>query len=67
MRERLNARKFKAILKYNNYELVSTKGDHFKYRNIYTHKTIVIPLELNPMVAKRLIKENNLERQDCIG
>lgn len=50
---------FKKILKKNGYLLVRKRGDHFIYKN-YKGNTISINLRLNPMVARRLIKENRL-------
>ena len=52
-------RQFRKILNKNGFLLVRKRGDHFIYKN-NNGCTISINLRLNPMVAKRLIKENNL-------
>jgi len=46
------------ILKQNGYILLRTKGSHFIYSN--GNRTISINKDLNMMVARRLIKENQL-------
>lgn len=61
MRERrYNRKDFEDILKKNGYHLKRVKGDHFIWSNGKNH--ITINYYLNPMVALRLIKENNLVR-----
>ena len=52
-------RSFIKILKNNGYVLVRKRGDHFIYKN-KDGNIISINLKLNPMVARRLIKENEL-------
>jgi len=46
------------ILKDNQFYLVRIKGSHFVYSN--GERTVAINKDLNMMVAKRLIKENEL-------
>ena len=46
------------ILKENKYTLIRIKGSHFVYSN--GERTVAINKDLNMMVAKRLIKENEL-------
>lgn len=46
------------ILKANGFGLVRIKGSHFMYSN--GKRTISINKDLNMMVARRLIKENEL-------
>lgn len=48
----------KKILKLNGYSLNRTKGSHFIYSN--GCNTISINKDLNMMVARRIIKENQL-------
>lgn len=47
------------ILKYNGYRPDRKKGDHHIYSDI-NGKTITINARVNRMVARRVIKENNL-------
>lgn len=47
------------ILRNNGYTLDRYNGDHYIYVKRGTNH-ISINRELNPMVARRLIKENNL-------
>lgn len=51
-------REFVPILEHNGYREIRSKGSHF----IYSSGTnqIVINKDLNKMVRRRLIKENNL-------
>lgn len=53
-----NSREFKKILKNNGYKLERVKGSHYIYKK--GKSEIVIPLKLNTMIARRLIKENQL-------
>lgn len=55
----IDFKKFGKILKNNNYENTRIKGSHYIFKNAEGN-TIVVNLKLNRMVAKRLIKENNL-------
>lgn len=52
-------RRMKKILKRNNYSLLRSHGDHFVYGN-KDGRHITITHKLNPVIAQRLIKENNL-------
>lgn len=63
MAERLTKemREFMPILRKNGYVYARCKGSHFIYINRVTHKRITINKDLNKMVQKRLIKENDLE------
>lgn len=58
--KRWTCRGFKRLLKANDYTLVRSNGSHFVYHS-RDGNTISINKDLNPMVAKRLIKENNLK------
>lgn len=61
MRTRVyTSREFRKMLAKNGYLLHSTKGSHFVYKNPVTGSVISINVNLNKMVARRLIKENNL-------
>ena len=51
-------REFEPILKANGYREIRSNGSHFIYSN-GTNK-ITVNKDLNKMVRKRLIKENNL-------
>lgn len=51
-------KKMQRILKDNKYTLNRIKGSHFVYSN--GERTVSINKDLNMMVAKRLIKENDL-------
>lgn len=51
-------KKMQKILKNNEYSLIRIKGSHFVYSN--GERTVSINKDLNMMVAKRLIKENEL-------
>ena len=59
MRTTYDNRTFIKILRNNNYSLDRQTGSHKIYTN--GKATISIPKKLNPMIAKRLIKENRLE------
>ena len=59
MRSILSAKDMKKILLNNGYRYVRSKGSHFIYSNGVS--TISINKDLNCMVAKRLVKEYNLE------
>lgn len=54
-----NEKEFIRILTFNGYHPERTKGSHTVYVKD-GYKNIIINKKLNPMVAKRLIKENNL-------
>ena len=51
-------RDFKPILKRNGYREIRSNGSHFIYSN--GNNQITVNKDLNKMVRKRLIKENNL-------
>ena len=51
-------RGFVPILKRNGYRLDRINGSHFIYSN--GNNSITVNKDLNKMVRKRLIKENNL-------
>ena len=51
-------RDFKPILKRNGYREIRSNGSHFIYSNGMNQ--ITVNKDLNKMVRKRLIKENNL-------
>ena len=46
-------------LKVDGYTYERTNGSHAIYKKI-GYNNIIINRKLNPMIAKRLIKENNL-------
>lgn len=55
------AREFIRVLKSNGFTYKRSKGDHYTYKNL-NGRTITFNFRgLNCMVARRLIKENNLE------
>ncbi|MGN0340563.1 MAG: type II toxin-antitoxin system HicA family toxin [Lachnospira sp.] len=49
----------KKILRANGYEYIRCKGSHFMYSN--GTNTIAVNKDLNCMVARRLMKQYNLE------
>ena len=51
-------REFEPILKANGYREIRSNGSHFIYSN--GNNQITVNKDLNKMVRKRLIKENNL-------
>ena len=51
-------REFEPILKANGYRKIRSNGSHFIYSN--GNNTISVNKNINRMVRKRLIKENNL-------
>ena len=51
-------RSMQKILRNNGYDFVRQNGSHKIYTNGFN--TIVVSLKLNPMVAQRIVKENNL-------
>lgn len=53
-----SSQEFIRILLDNDFEYVSCKGDHKKFRR--GKETVVINKKLNKMVARRLLKEHNL-------
>ena len=56
-------REFEPILKANGYREIRSRGSHFIYGN--GKNQITVNKDLNKMVRRRLIKENNLmERSD---
>ncbi len=55
----VNAREMKKILRDNGYEYQRCKGSHFIYSNGVN--TIAVNKDLNRMVARRLLKQYNLQ------
>ena len=51
-------REFEPILKANGYHEIRSRGSHFIYSN--GTNQITVNKDLNKMVRRRLIKENNL-------
>ena len=60
MKTQIDVRKFQRKLRANGYTLRHMRGSHQIYRN-GNSETIVINNKLNAMVAKRLVKEFNLQ------
>lgn len=52
-------RDFEPLLKSNGYHLSRINGSHFIYSN--GDATIAVNKDLNKMVRRRFIKENNLK------
>lgn len=53
-------KEFQRVLKQNGFCIVRSKGSHIIWKN-ENNKTISIPAtKVNAMLARRLIKENNL-------
>ena len=59
MMKQYKYREFISILKKNGYTLNRTKGDHSIYTND-NGRHISVPYKLVDVIARRLIKENNL-------
>lgn len=55
----VDAKKMKKILLKNGFKFVRSKGSHFIYSD--GRNTISINKDLNCMVARRLLKQYNLE------
>lgn len=55
-----NTREFSRILMDNGYRYLRTHGDHHIYYNEQLNKKITINKNINKMVCRRLLKENNL-------
>lgn len=56
-----NPREFQKVLMDNGFYLARTHGSHSMWKNDNNHITISIPsVKVNSMLARRLIKENNL-------
>lgn len=54
----MTRRRFEQLLNKNGYEFVRSKGSHFIYKK--GGDIVVIPLRLNRMIGRRLIKEHRL-------
>lgn len=54
-----NKREFERLLRRNGYKLDRVNGSHYIYTN--GSSSISIKPKINKMVARRLIKENNLK------
>jgi len=54
-------RDFKRILKQNNYKIVRTNGDHAIWQNTERKDSITVSKKINPIVARRLIKQHKLK------
>ena len=55
-----NKREFERLLRRNGYKLDRVNGSHYIYTN--GSNSISIKPKINKMVARRLIKENNLKK-----
>jgi len=55
---------FEKVLKENGYKLIRTRGSHCIYSN--GNRTLTINRDVNRMVAKRLIKEYELDAEDYL-
>lgn len=55
----VDAKEMKKILLNNGFKFVRSKGSHFIYSDV--RDTISINKDLNCMVARRLLKQYNLE------
>lgn len=54
------SREFIKIAEFNGYYYSRHNGDHAIYRNAESGRHISIPKNLECVIARRLIKENNL-------
>lgn len=48
------------ILKRNGYTCVRSKGSHFIFKNLTTHRTITISKNLKWMIWDEIVKEYDL-------
>ena len=55
----VDAKEMKKILRANGYDFIRCKGSHFMYSN--GKNTIAVNKDLNCMVARRLIKQYDLD------
>lgn len=55
-----STREFKKILQDNGYSYSRCKGDHATYKNNQGKTITINVVRFKPIVAQRLIKENNL-------
>lgn len=56
-----STREFEKILRKNGYSILRHRGDHTIWAKAEGHvPNITIAKTVNPMIARRLIKENNL-------
>lgn len=55
-------REMDAIVRYNGYVYIRCNGDHCIYKKEGAANTIVLARKkhINPCIARRIIKENNL-------
>ncbi len=59
MRKQYNPREAEKLLKNNGFIAIRTNGSHRVYSN--GKRSVCIPIvKLNPMLFRRIIKENNL-------
>jgi predicted RNA binding protein YcfA (HicA-like mRNA interferase family) len=56
-------REFEELLKANGYSLSRVKGGHYTFKADGKPRVITINKEMNRMMIKRLIKENNLKEK----
>ena len=61
----VDAKEMKKILRANGYDFIRCKGSHFMYSN--GKNTIAVNKDLNCMVARRLIKQYDLEYEKQEG
>lgn len=60
--ENITFKQFQKILKLNGYKLERTNGSHHIYKQ-QGKPHISVSRNLNPVIALRLIKENNLRME----
>ena len=56
-------REMEIILSRNGFKAVRSNGSHFTYLNRTTGRHVTVNKDLNPMVRKRIIKENALVQE----
>lgn len=57
----MSDRDFVALLKKNGYVIARSNGGHTVWYNAQKKDSITVNTNLNPMVARRIIKEHNLK------
>lgn len=58
----------KIMKKYFNFEKVSQKGSHVKYKNLYSQKVFIIPMhkEIASGTLKSILEQANIELDEFL-
>ena len=60
MASNVKVKDFTKFLRENGYRLISFRGSHAKWTNGVNVISVPMVRDINPMLVRRLIKENNL-------